>query len=355
MGLTNTKLVIVAAQLPADFEGTPQELFEAMIKRMQIKSPAGTNFFQTGDVAPSTNQGPWLKGGTQWWVWSTSQGTYVPLDISESVETLFVVSDTQPDDPTSDEDPNIWLRTRGGRVLAWYFWDGEEWRPGGNQPASGATADRPSDPDDLEQFWDTTLNALIHWERGKWRTVSGVPGDIKFVSTSTLAQALTNNPGWKYLGDIDQSYIGRVLGVASKDPGDSPEDTFATDSGITARAAGDMAGAETHTLDSDEVQQHTHLIGALTALGSGQNIRFYRVDDGDDFSAPAERPPNYASDGGADSASHNGELPDPPSGTILVTSKQLSLEDAGDETMTEAAEAHNNIQPTLYLWALTKE
>jgi len=52
MALNKTNLVIVSAPLPGDFEGTPQELAEAMIERMEIQSPIGTNFFIVGDVEP---------------------------------------------------------------------------------------------------------------------------------------------------------------------------------------------------------------------------------------------------------------------------------------------------------------
>jgi hypothetical protein len=356
MSLQPTNFVVVAAPLPQDFEGTPQELFEALIKRMAIQSSSGTSFFVTGDVEPSTNQGPWLKEGKKWYVFSETEGGYVPLDISDSTARLFVVSSEEPEAP-GPNDATIWLRTTAGRVIGWYFYSGTGWRPGGNVPPSGPTDARPEAPKDLEQFFDTDINALLHWERGSWRTVSGVPGDIKFVTTPTLEAALSNNPGWHYLGEDNQSYIGRVLGIASKDPGATPAASFPTDSGITARAVGDMAGAETHVLTSTEIEQHTHLVGALTGLNqaNGGNTYFYRVDNGDNFLAPAPRPPNHShiNADGTSNGTRNGELPTPVAGTMLVTSKQLSLTDAA--AYTEAAIAHNNIQPTLYAWALTKD
>lgn len=353
MSLIKTNLVVIASQLPADFSGTPQEFFAAIIKRMSIQSPAGVSFFQTGDIAPATDMGPWLKNGTKWYVWSTSEGEYVPLDITDSTEKVFTISDVEPDEP-GDDDARIWLRTFQARVIAWYFWTGTEWRPGGNVPPSGPTESRPVTAKDLEEFFDTDINVMLHWERGAWRTVSGSPGDIKFVTHSTLVEALEINPGWDYVGNIHQSWIGRTLAVAAKDPGGSPVNSYATDSGITARAALDVAGSETHVLNSTEIEQHTHLLGALTALNSDNNARFYRVDDGENFSAPAPRPPNYAQVNGdnANDGTQTGELPTPSAGTMMITSKQLSLSDAEDYT--EAADGHNTIQPTLYVWALTK-
>jgi microcystin-dependent protein len=354
--LIRTNLVLVAAPLPADFKGNPQDLFEAFVERVEIQSPVGTNFFVSGDVMPSSNQGPWLRGETQWWVFDANAGTYVPLDITESISKLFVVSSIEPQAPGAD-DAQIWLRTANGRVIGWYFWTGLVWRPGGNATASGSTAERPAEPGDFEQFYDTDINTLIHWERGAWRTVSGVPRDVKFVVTPTLADALTQNPGWVYLGSLDQSFIGTVLGVAAKDPGATPDANFATDSGITPQAPGDIVGEETHVLTSDELEQHTHMVGALITLTHDNKLYFYRVDNGDDISAPAPRPPNYAQINGAAPVANSGfqigELPATPAGTMLVTSRQLSISEA--PAYTGAAQGHNNMQPTLFLWALTKQ
>jgi len=351
--LFKTNLILIGAPLPADFEGSPQDLFRAIVERLEIQSPVGTNFFVVGSVEPQTNVGPWLKDGKQWWVFDAEAGEYVPADISASQEAVFTVSDTEPDVP-GDEDARIWLRTSSGRVIAWYFWTGSEWRPGGNRPPSGPTANRPSGPQDLEQYFDTDINTLLHYERGAWRTVSGVPGDIKFVTTSTLVAALAANPGWEYLGNVNQSYIGRVLGIASKDPGATPESSFATDSGITARATADLVGEETHIIESDEIEQHTHLLGSLTALNSDNNIRFYREDNGETIEAPNPRPPNYAEILGdnANNATKNGELPDPSTGTVVLTSTQLDA--SVGLPYTGPAQPHNNVQPTVFFWALTK-
>lgn len=351
--LKKTNLVIVAAPLPPDFEGDPQEFFEACVERMEIQSPIGTNFFIVGDVEPSTNLGPWLKGGTQWWVFSESQGKYIPLDISASTVRLFTVSDIEPAAPV-DDDATIWLRTSGTRVIAWYFWTGTEWRPGGNKPPSGPTANRPVNAVDFEQYFDTDIATLIHWERGAWRTISGSPGDVKFVTIATLADALTVNPGWEYLGESLQTYRGRILGVATKDTGATPAASYITDSGITARAPGDSAGTETHVLADNEIVQHTHLVGSLTALHSNNNAYFYRVDDGETFTAPAPVPPNHAQINGEGAAdgTKNGALPAAGAGTMFVTSQQLSISTAA--AYTDAAVAHQNMQPTIWLWALVK-
>ncbi len=352
--LFRTGLVLVASPLPGDFEGSPQDFFAAMVERLEIKSPVGTNFFIVGDVEPETNLGPWLKDGNKWYVFDETEAIYVPIDISDSLPQFFVVQISEPAAP-GDDDALIWLQvTATGRALGWRFWTGSEWRPAGNIPPSGTTLERPVDPANLEQYFDTDINTLIHWERGAWRTVSGTPGDIKFVTTTTLTVALTANPGWTYLGDANQSWRGRTLAVAAKDPGGSPESSFIVDSGITQRAAGDMAGAETVVLSSTEIEQHTHLVGALTALNSDNNAYFHRVDDGDTLSAPPIIPPNHGEirGDGSVNGTKNGALPATGAGTMFITSRQLSLASAANYTA--AATAHNNLSPVLYLWCLVK-
>jgi len=352
--LFQTNLIPVASPLPADFNGTPQDLFEAMIERLSIQSPVGTQFFVVGGAEPSTNQGPWLKDGTKWYVFSESLGRYVPLDISDSIVSLFIVSETEPDQPVAASDPRIWLRTVNNRVIGWYFSDGNVWRPGGNVDPSGPTTARPTSPVDLEKFFDTDINVLIHWERGAWRTVSGSPGDVKFVTTPALLEALTVNPGWTYLGDTNQSWSAAILGVAAIDPGASPVSSFPVDTGRTQWAQGAVTGTETHILSDAQMVQHSHLIGALTLLNSDNNIFLHRVDDGTTLTAPTPPPPNHAlilGDGGSN-GTQTGVLPATAAGTMLVTSRQLTVSSA--PTLGGIAAAHPNMQPTVFLWALQK-
>lgn len=350
MALNKTNLVIVAAPLPADFEGSPQELYEALLERMEIQSPVGTNFFVVGDVEPASNQGPWLKNGRSWYVFNTTTGRYEPQDISESENPLFTISPTTPGTPDST-DPQLWLRTSGTRAIGWYGWDGTTWRAYASPAASGPTASRPTAPVDLEQYWDTDINCLIHWERGAWRTVSGVPGDIKFVAQSLLEDALESNPGWQYLGKDDQSIRGLSLAIAAKDPGATPTSSFPTDSGITARASGTKVGAETIVLDNEEIPQHTHLIGHATLLNSDNNIQLHRVDDSETITIPPVVPPNYfeVRGEGSTNGTKNGTAGSGNAGTMLITSRQITT-----AAYTTAAAAHDNLPPTVYMWALVK-
>jgi len=133
MALQNTNLIIVGAQLPATFVGTPNDLFRAMLERMKIVSPTGVSFFVTGDIEPSGNQGPWLKSGVEWFVWDPDLKHYVPLKISSSEQRWFWMGSTTP----PNANPPVWLKTTGapseanpmfGDPVAWFVYTGTEWR-----------------------------------------------------------------------------------------------------------------------------------------------------------------------------------------------------------------------------------
>jgi hypothetical protein len=248
MALKATNLYIEMAALPATFKGSPQDLAVAMVKRMRISSPSGTNFIFIGDVEPTSNVGPWLKGGTQWFVWSEVLKKYVPVDLSASATTWYFIGATEP---TGGGPTQLWLRTTldatdlnssHGTAIGWYVFDGAEWVPFNNIVASGPTAGRPASPVDFQQYYDTDIGVLIWWERAAWRTVSGVPGDIKYVVYQVATDALRFNPGWDLFGNSNQDWRGRLVVMAAKDAGGSPATVLPTDAGITQRAAFETFG-----------------------------------------------------------------------------------------------------------------
>lgn len=352
MSLKRTNLILKGAPLPVDFEGDLQALFEAMIERLSILSPVGTNFFVVGDIEPSSDLGPWLKGGTQWWVFSATAGKYVPIDISASLPKFAFFQAEDPGTP-GDADPLIWIRTVEDRIAGIYGWNGSAWKASGNIPNSGSTAERPSAPGDFEEYFDTDISVLLRYERGAWRTSAGSPGDVKATMAATLAEALTQNPGWSFLGDSDQTIRGRTIGMATKDPGASPTASFPTDSGISERASGDKAGSETVVLQSDEIEQHTHEIGHAADLGPNHTALLHRVDDGQTLSIPPPLPPNFWQSSTSPNGTKTGTAGDGAAGTKLITATQYSKANAS--SLTTAAQGHENVPPTLYLWHLIKD
>ena len=243
MGLVNTNLFLQMAQLPVTFKGTPQDLANEMVKRSRIVSPNGVNFIFIGDVEPTSNVGPWLKGGTQWWVWDDATNRYQPQDLGASFTVPYAIGNSTP----SVTNPPLWLKTTQdatdlaptsyGSALGWYVFDGENWTPFNSIVFSGPTASRPATPVDFQQFYDTDISCLIWWERAAWRTVSGVPGDVKAVNFQTATQALTNNPGWAIFGATNQAYLGRGIVQATQDPGAAPVTSFTPGAGVPSQAA----------------------------------------------------------------------------------------------------------------------
>jgi len=230
------------APLPATFKGTPNEWAVEMVRRMRIVSPTGTNFIFIGDVEPTSNVGPWLKGGTQWFVFDPDIKRYVPLDISASETLWFQVGNSVP----TTSDPPVWLKTTKdqteadpslGSPISWHVFNGTAWVPFNGIVNSGPTASRPAAPVEFQEFYDTDISVRIWFERGQWRTVSGVPGDVKIVAFQVLTEALTANPGWEVLGASNVAIRGRYVSQATKDPGATPETVLIVGAGVAERAA----------------------------------------------------------------------------------------------------------------------
>jgi hypothetical protein len=249
MALKPTNLYLEMAPLPATFKGSPQDLAVLMIQRMKILSPNGTNFIFIGDIEPTSNVGPWLKGGTQWYVWDDAIKRYVPLDISASETVWFWHGASVP--PSTP--PFVWLKTTKdatdadptiGTPIGWYLFDGANWVAFNSIVASGPTTSRPTAPVEYQQFYDTSIAVLLWFERGQWRTVSGVPGDVKFVIFETLDQALAFNPGWVVLGNNNQTWRGRLIVQAAQDAGPSPATTLSVGPNIAQRSALETFGED---------------------------------------------------------------------------------------------------------------
>jgi hypothetical protein len=242
-----TNLVIQAAQFPPTFTGSPAEFFELMVTLLKIVSPTGTNFFYIGDAEPTSNVGPWLKSGDRWYVFDEDLKRYVPINVSDSETKWYKIGASTP----SDSLPPVWLRTTQdaseesptyGEAVGWYFFNGTTWVPFNSIVRSGTTAERPTSPISFQQYYDTDIQVLIWWERSAWRTVSGVPGDVKSVAYETLSEALLHNPGWQVLGASNAGVRGRWISQATKDPGADPETSLTVGSGVAQRAAFETFG-----------------------------------------------------------------------------------------------------------------
>lgn len=112
-------MIVSAAPLPSNFRGTPQQLLNAFLDRLKITSDAVT--VTVSETQPTDNS-PWLKNGTQWWVWDTDSSTYIPLDISASLSDEIFIGEDQPD----PEDYQLWLKTDGNEMVGLYVYLGSE-------------------------------------------------------------------------------------------------------------------------------------------------------------------------------------------------------------------------------------
>lgn len=199
-----------------------------------------------------------------------------------------------PTTPGADDRDKPWFKTDNSYVpLGWFSWNGSAWQQILFNAPSGTTANRPSSPTEGQFYLDTDIDVLLIYERSAWRTADGSPGDIKFVSAATSADALTKNPGWV----VYTAAESRVIAAAS---------------GATGKDNADIIGAETHALVEAELPAHTHTVSGFAGLRSNIDL----------------------DTGGTDYGSQ-------------TASAQTS-------SSTGSGTAHNNMQPTIYHWCLIK-
>lgn len=74
-------IVFRSHPLPIGFNGTPEELKNAIVARLVAEGTDSIAFFVTGSTEPTSNSGPWLKDGTTWYVWDNVSGSYVPQQL----------------------------------------------------------------------------------------------------------------------------------------------------------------------------------------------------------------------------------------------------------------------------------
>lgn len=220
---------------------TDQQLLNSLESLLQISLAEGVAFFTIGGAQPTSNVGPWLKNGTTWYVWNDALATYVPATIEQA--TLgYIISMTAPD-PTLFQ---LWFQVDSGNNPVAV----NSWNPGASPPAwepygysqsaintffsgigtdgkqqvaaadviglpfsgGGATSGNTAVqnalvPVNYQLFFNTDINAMLIYYSGLWHTLDGVPGDVKYASAGSLAQALTNNPGWTQ----NAAAVARVL------------------------------------------------------------------------------------------------------------------------------------------------
>ena len=201
-----------------------------------------------------------------------------------------------------DRDKPWWRTDSSGNPMGMYSWNGSAWTTVPFVVPSGVSANRPLNPAVGTQYLDTTINRLLIYERGAWRTADGCVGQVIDVKAATLADALALNPGWIQDGDS----IGRVVGAAGA-------------SGSINHAMGETVGSESVKLGINQIPSHTHQL----TLANG------RAD---------------------------GNTTNPPNQNVLFSG---AVGGSGAATLTPdtagSGEAVSLLQPTIYYWRLVKQ
>lgn len=74
------RFVVSAGTVPEGFcPKTWQDALNTIVSLIAVSPNQQYATFVTGSQAPTSNQGPWLKDGLEWFVWSDSVGGYVPI------------------------------------------------------------------------------------------------------------------------------------------------------------------------------------------------------------------------------------------------------------------------------------
>jgi hypothetical protein len=289
---------VKVAPPPPNFSGDLKEVFALLEVNLQVKNPAGYNVFTVGGNAPTSDSGPWLKDGKEWYIWDTTTQAYIPQALDGALTRDIPDSATFPTAIPSSKMFFLTGTATGASGRQLYRWDGSQWVV--VDMLRGTTPQRPVNPPPFTRYFDTSIGAEIFFKQGfGWVTVSGVPGDFKVTTLADEATALTFNPGW-------------IIYASMK--GRTPAGANGAVNGFTDRAVGSAFGEEFHTLTEAELAPHDHDI-----LGKSQ-----------------------ATSGGGDV------------GTVLPPTNASGATQTPMTEISGGGFGHNNIQPTLYLIALQK-
>lgn len=180
-----------------------------------------------------------------------------------------------PTEPAPADRDKPWFKTDISlNPIGWYGWNGSAWVPIPVIMPSGTTAQRPSSPSNGTQYFDTDIDVALVYVNGAWTTLGGSPGDVKFVTGTTLADVLTKNPGWSHY----TAGIGKVLQGALADGSNAEDDV----------------GADDITILEGQLPAHTHdgLVASTSNNVNGGGPRTNGIMFGDTSSDGVNSLPN---------------------------------------------------------------
>jgi hypothetical protein len=86
--MPSTRLIVRGAPFSSSFKGNLNDLWQAMLNRLEVISPFGEVQLRIGGLKPTSNVGPWFKDGQKLYVWDETLKDYIPLDISDSLASV---------------------------------------------------------------------------------------------------------------------------------------------------------------------------------------------------------------------------------------------------------------------------
>jgi hypothetical protein len=81
MGLNNTGYTLRFGTLPAGESYDPQSFADKLAEQAEVLAPPEITPFGTGPSLPTSDSGPFLLNGREWYVWDINTGAYVPATI----------------------------------------------------------------------------------------------------------------------------------------------------------------------------------------------------------------------------------------------------------------------------------
>lgn len=122
--MNSVPLTFRSAPLPDDYSATPEQFKNDIVARLYAETADSISFFVSGSVAPTSNVGPWLKDGVEWWVWDDGTGAYVPLQINQ-LSLKYIAQQAEPD----PDDYIFWIELDGmGKAIAIKYYSDGAWK-----------------------------------------------------------------------------------------------------------------------------------------------------------------------------------------------------------------------------------
>lgn len=277
--LNQLPLILEMGALPLNIQATPQQIADAMVRRMRIVSQQAFALFAAGSTEPPYNVGPWVDSSTTigiWKNWDPVTGRYQPMPL-DSLSLRYILSNTEPD-PTKYQ---LWVKlSNAGEGLGVYTFYNGAWRdvysnvfaainaaiaailPTPGDAGTVLTSAGPGNP----PVWANQFFPGVVIDYAGATVPLGLPwlicdGSLKAIVTY---QNLFNNIGTQFGGDGVTTFgipDLRGRGRAGLGTGDAV--------GATPWTLGQKKGAETHQLTEAELAAHIHVLSTQRIVADG--------------------------------------------------------------------------------------